>query len=255
MDNIKRDNSRIFYYTYPIHLDMIATLENTRHLTSNKATHMSNKVAIADDQQLFLKSLSMLVNTFDGFTVLSEANNGQDLINFLKSNKPLPDIILLDVNMPGMDGITAAETISKLYPEIKLVALSMNDEDNIILKMVRAGCCSYLLKDIHPIEFEKALNEIATKGFYNADAFNVNYRRILQMDKKLSDTNLSENETTFLQLACSELTYKQIAAQMHLAERTIDGYRESLFHKLKVQTRVGMVLEGMRLGLINKKSH
>jgi len=157
--------------------------------------------------------------------------------------------MLIDVNMPVMDGIATASWINQNFRSVKLVALSQNDGDKTIIGMIKAGCCAYLLKDTHPNELEKALNEIHTKGFYNADVSNINYRRLLQFEK---DTlNITDKEKIFLQYACSDLTYKQIAMQMNLSERTIDGYRESLFHKLKVQSRVGLALEAIRRELVS----
>jgi DNA-binding NarL/FixJ family response regulator len=126
----------------------------------------------------------------------------------------------------------------------------MNDSDKAIIAMIKAGCCAYLLKDTHPTELEKALNEINTKGYYNGDASNINYRRLLQAQKDEDELRLNENEKQFLQLACSDLTYKQIAAKMNKSERTIDGYREALFQKFKVQSRVGLVLEAIRRDLV-----
>jgi len=152
------------------------------------------------------------------------------------------------VNMPVMDGIATATWLNENYPEIKLVALSQNDGDKAIIDMLKAGCCAYLLKDTHPNELEKALNEIYEKGFYNADASNINFRRFLQLEKET--LNITEKEKKFLQLACSDMTYKQIASIMMLSERTIDGYRESLFQKFKVQSRVGLVLEALRRQLV-----
>jgi DNA-binding NarL/FixJ family response regulator len=131
------------------------------------------------------------------------------------------------------------------------VALSMKDDDTTIINMIRAGCCAYLLKDIHPNELEKALLEINKSGYYNADASNLNFRRLLKKKDEDEKLAITEKELAFLKLACSDLTYKQIADKMHLAERTIDGYRESLFNKLNVQSRVGMVLEALRRELIS----
>jgi len=136
------------------------------------------------------------------------------------------------------------------YAAVKLVALSMKDDDNTILTMLRAGCCAYLLKDIHPNELEKAILEIDKKGYYNADASNVNFRRLLLHAQKEEKLVLTDRERKFLQLACSDLTYKQIAGEMIVSERTVDGYRESLFQKLNVQSRVGMALEAIRKNLV-----
>jgi DNA-binding NarL/FixJ family response regulator len=147
-----------------------------------------------------------------------------------------------------MDGAKATEAVLKLYPTVKVVALSMKDNDATIIEMLKAGCCAYLLKDIHPTELEKALREIFTTGVYYNDASNVNYRRLLlQSEQKQT---LTDREREFLSLACSDLTYKAIAVKMNVTERTVDGYREILFNKLNVQSRTGMVLEGLRRQLV-----
>jgi DNA-binding NarL/FixJ family response regulator len=209
---------------------------------------MKISIGIVDDHQLFLKSLSLMLQSFNIYEVVIEANNGKDLQEKMSFLKKTPEIMLIDVNMPVMDGIATATWLNKNYRSTKLVALSQNDGDKTIIGMIKAGCCAYLLKDTHPNELEKALHEIYTKGFYNADVSNINYRRLLQFEKDL--LNINEKEKTFLQFACSDMTYKQIAAEMGLSERTIDGYRESLFHKLNVQSRVGLALEAIRRELV-----
>lgn len=209
---------------------------------------MKISIGIVDDHQLFLKSLSLMLQSFNNYDVVIEAANGKDLQEKMSDKKNVPEIMLIDVNMPVMDGIATATWVNQNYPSVKLVALSQNDGDKTIIGMIKAGCCAYLLKDTHPNELEKALHEIYTKGFYNADVSNINYRRLLQFEK--DSLNITDKEKIFLQYACSDMTYKQIAAKMNLSERTIDGYRESLFHKLKVQSRVGLALEAIRRELV-----
>ena len=212
---------------------------------------MNIKLGITDDHQLFLKSLSLLISSLKDFTIVVEAMNGKDLIEKLESKKIEPDIILLDVNMPVMDGVQTADYLRIHFPAVKTVALSMKDDDATIISMIRAGCCAYLLKDIHPDELDKALHEIHTKGYYNADAANINYRRLLQHQDKQNELHLSDKEKQFLQLACGDATYKQIASTMNVSERTVDGYRENLFRKLDVQSRTGMALEAIRRNLVS----
>ncbi|MGO4293505.1 response regulator [Chitinophaga sp. RAB17] len=209
---------------------------------------MNINIGIADDHQLFLKSLSLLISGFSGFQIVAEAMNGKEMLDKLAHLPAAPDILLLDVNMPVMDGAKTTEAVLKLYPTVKVVALSMKDNDATIIEMLKAGCCAYLLKDIHPTELEKALREIFTTGIYYNDASNVNYRRLLlQSEQKQT---LTDREREFLSLACSDLTYKAIAAKMNVTERTVDGYREILFNKLNVQSRTGMVLEALRRQLV-----
>ncbi|HEY0609270.1 MAG TPA: response regulator transcription factor, partial [Chitinophaga sp.] len=198
------------------------------------------------------KSLCTLINTFPSFLVVVDALNGEDLLQKLATLKELPDIILLDVNMPVMEGPEAAQRVAEKYPLIRTAALSVKDDDMTVISMIKGGCCAYLLKDIHPNELEKALLEIQEKGFYNGDAFNINYRRLIVAQQQVkTGPNITDKEKKFLQLACSDLTYKQIASKMNVSERTIDGYREVLFEKLNVQSRVGMVMEAIRKNYIS----
>jgi DNA-binding NarL/FixJ family response regulator len=211
---------------------------------------MKINIGIADDHTLFLKSLSTLINGIPGFQVVLEALNGEDLLAQLGPGKPVPDILLLDVTMPVLNGIRTSALIAKQYPSIRTVALSMKGDDTTIISMFRAGCCAFLLKDIHPDELEKALMEVHTRGYYNADSANLNHRRRVQKAEEHSVADLSPREKEFLTHACSDLTYKEIAALMFVSERTIDGYRDSLFQKLNVKSRVGMALEAIRSNMV-----
>ncbi|MFN8244887.1 MAG: response regulator transcription factor [Ferruginibacter sp.] len=207
-------------------------------------------IGIVDDHQLFSRSLGLMLESFNRYRVLVDAKNGRDLQQKMSALTAAPEMMLIDVNMPVMDGIATAAWLQQQYPAVKMVALSMNDDDKTIIGMIKAGCCAYLLKDTHPDELEKALDEIYQKGYYNADAVNVNYRRLLLAQQEQEQLVLTQREKDFLKLACSDLTYKQIAAEMFLAERTIDGYRETLFKKFNVQSRVGLALEAIRKGFV-----
>jgi DNA-binding NarL/FixJ family response regulator len=212
-------------------------------------TNMKIRVGIADDQQLFLKSLSLLINSFQKFVVVLEALNGEELIRQLESIDAPPDLLLIDVNMPVRGGAETTIEIQEKYPLVKSVALSMKDDDHSIIKMIRAGCCAYLVKDTNPEELEKALLEVHENGIYNGDAYNMNHRRLSKLSNS-QEIKLSQRELEFLKLSSTDLTYRQIAVKMNLAERTIDGYREALFEKLKVQSRVGMIVEAIKKELI-----
>lgn len=137
--------------------------------------------------------------------------------------------------MPVLDGPGTAMKIAQKYPLIKMVVLSMKDDEMTVIRMLKAGCCAYLLKDIHPDELERALHEISAKGYFNGDFFNINYRRLILKADESEALEINDREMEFVKLACSDLTYKQIASQMHFSERTIDGYRESLFQKFNLK--------------------
>ena len=205
-------------------------------------------IGIIDDHITFTQALSWMLESFGKYSVVVSAVNGIDLQRRLPAVTDLPNVVLVDVNMPEMGGIETAEWLHKNYPSIKMIALSMNDKETAIIGMITAGCCAYLLKDTPVKELETALDEVVEKGYYNADVSNTNFRRLLEYER--NQVKLAKNELRFLELACSELTYKEIAAKMFLSERTIDGYRENLFIKLNVKSRVGMVLESARRELV-----
>jgi DNA-binding NarL/FixJ family response regulator len=212
------------------------------------------KVALADDHILLRNGLAGLINGFDGYTVLFEANNGQDLMNTLDTNN-LPNLVLLDINMPVKDGFETALWLKQNHPDIKVLALSMYDNEPSIIKMLRNGAKGYLLKDTAPKEFKAALDAVMSKGFYYSEMVTGKLiHAVNNMDEpqqqKNSFSKLNEKETEFLKLACTEMTYKEIADKMFLSPRTIDGYRDALFEKLNVKTRVGLVMYAIKTGLV-----
>jgi len=211
-------------------------------------------VVLVDDHVLLRNGLANLIRSFGEYTVLFEANSGKDLIRQLKP-RYVPDIVLLDINMPEMDGFETALWIKRHYPEIRILALSMYDTDNSILRMLKNGVKGYILKDTEPAELKMALESVVHKGFYYSEMVT---GKLIHTINTLDEPeykgqhmfNLNERELEFLKLACSECTYKEIADQMYLSPRTIDGYRDSLFEKLNVKTRVGLVLYAIRNGIV-----
>lgn len=218
-------------------------------LTSNTTKHT---VAIADDHRLIAESLSYLINDSPEFRVILLANNGKLLLEALEKSGNLPDICILDINMPVLNGVETAREISNRFPDIKLLALSMNDDEASVIQMIRAGCRGYLLKDCTQAELHKALHEIFTKGFYYSDFVTGKLVHTIHKEEKAADPGirLTDREMEFIRYAASEMTYKEIALTMKLSERTIDGYREALFEKLQVKSRVGLVLYAIRAGWV-----
>lgn len=211
-------------------------------------------VALVDDHVLLRNGLASLVKSFGNFTVLFESNNGKHFIEQLIPGS-LPDIVLLDINMPEMDGYDTAQWLKKNHPEVKVLALSMYDNENSIIRMFKAGARGYILKDCDPLELKHALDSVVRKGFYYSEMVTGRLiHTISKLDEEESDINqlvhLNEREIEFLKLACTEMTYKEIADKMYLSPRTIDGYRDTLFEKLNAKTRVGLVMYAIRNGIV-----
>jgi len=157
--------------------------------------------------------------------------------------------------MPGMDGYATSMWLKRNHPEIKIVALSMCDTDNSVLRMMKNGVKGYILKDIGPSELKLALESVISNGSYYSDMVTGKLRQTIDtLDISEHRTrhvrNLNDRELEFLKLVCTECTYKEIAEQMYLSPRTIDGYRDTLFEKLNVKTRVGLVLYALRNGIV-----
>ena len=203
-------------------------------------------VVIVDDHTLLSQAIAVMVSTFDKFKVLYTCKNGKELTErFSESPKNIPDIVLMDINMPIMNGIETTDWISKNHVLVNVIALSVEDEEMTILKMLRVGAKGYLLKDVEKKILEYALIEIMTVGFYHSK----NVANILVKSLSLSkrdSTLIKENELIFMKFACTELTYKEIADKMFLSPKTIDGYRDSLFDKLGVRNRVGLVIYAIK---------
>ena len=205
------------------------------------------KLALVDDHKLFRKGLISLIEMVcNDCTILFEADNGLDLQKKLDKNN-LPDIVLMDVNMPGMDGFASVQWLRDNHPDVKVLVISMIEKDESVVRMLKLGVKGYLCKDVEPNELGEALKAVANKGVYYTDFITGKLVHSLQHNtadapKSPGIDQMNEREKEFLQLACSELTYNEIAGKMFLSPKTIDGYRNSLFEKLNVKSRVGLVM-------------
>lgn len=212
---------------------------------------MKHSIAIIDDHLLFAKSLKSLIDTFKDFEVTFQANNGKVFIEQLSKTSNLPEIALMDMNMPIMNGVETTSLLKKNFPSIKVLALSMDDNESSILKMIKNGAKGYLLKDIHPDILLEALHSVIKEGFYHTkDVTNSLINSLKTDSKNLDDIIFNERELTFLKYVSTEMTYKEIADVMHLSPKTIDGYREQLFKKLEVKNRVGLVVYCLKNGIV-----
>jgi two-component system, NarL family, invasion response regulator UvrY len=207
-------------------------------------------VALVDDHSMLRNGLASLVNDLDGYEVVLQSDDGLEFTNTIIQQKLSPDIVLLDVAMPHMDGFETAKWISTNLPLAKILVLSMFDDEKSIIKMIRNGAKGYILKDSEPQELEIALNDIVNKGYHYSDLVNGKLiHAVNKLDEELDQekqSKLTSREIEFLKLSCSEMTYKEIANIMYLSVRTIEGYRDNLFLKLNLKTRVGLVLYAIK---------
>lgn len=200
---------------------------------------MNYSVVVVDDHFLLSQAIGGLVQDFKNFRVLYLCKNGQELLEKLKDPKNIPDLVLMDIKMPILNGIETTEHLRKIYPNIKVLALSIEEDEFTILKMLRAGAKGYLMKDTKKEILEEALLQVIESGFY----YTTNVSQIL-MDslEKDIDTELKEKEIEFIKLACTNMNYKQISEAMCCSYKTVEGYRDSLYKKLGIKNRIGLVL-------------
>ena len=212
-------------------------------------------VALVDDHVLLRNGLANIIRNFKSHEILFEADNGKQCLAKLEAGL-LPSIVLMDINMPEMDGYSTALAIKSRFPQVRVLALSMYDSENSIIRMLRNGARGYILKDSDPTELQQALLDVQQKGYYHSEMIT---SRLIRLVNDLDNPdgpiqqqmiNLNEREIEFLKLSCTELTYKEIADRMGVSPRTVDGYRDGLFEKLPVKTRVGLVLYAIRSGLV-----
>ena len=209
------------------------------------------KIIIVDDHKLFAQGLSKLVDSIPEFEVVNIFHNGEQLTEKLASGMSLPDVILLDVKMPVMDGIATMKWLKKFQPKAKVLALSMEHDEKTIIQMIKSGAKGYLLKDIEPDNFKLAIHTILEQGYYYTDM--VTNIIINQLDNSETDKNLAlfkEKELEFIKKACEEKSYSQIADEMNLAYKTIDGYRQRVFEKMDVNSRIGLIIYAIKNNIV-----
>jgi len=209
-------------------------------------------IAIVDDHILIRYALAKHINTFSGYQVILEANNGKDFISQLNTRQ-LPALVLLDIHMPEMNGFETAIWISRHHPPIKIIVVSMVSDETAIIRMLRSGARGYLTKDAEPEELQLALQTVIDKGIYMNRLLythvmpTIYHNPPIQTDEGyLKEIALSKREKEFLQWLCTDKAYKEIAVAMCVSIRTVDGYRDSLFEKLQVASRIGLVTFAIR---------
>lgn len=214
---------------------------------------MKHKIVIADDHALVAQALSGLIHRMEDYEVMYEVENGLELTEMFRRNF-IPDVVLMDINMPEMDGYETTLWLKNNYPEVRVLALSMYDKEEAIIGMLRNGAKGYLLKGCRSSELKLALDSIMEKGFYYTEYITDKLLKSLnpaQVKNPILALGLSDREMEFVRLACTELTYTEIADKMCCSPRTVDGYREQAFQKLNVKTRVGIAVEAIKLGIVS----
>jgi len=212
------------------------------------------KIILADDHILLRDALASLINNFQGLSVSAVAANGFEVLNAIESGNK-PDIAILDLNMPGMDGYKTTQWLSKHHPDIKILILTMYDSEIALIRLLQDGVRGFLKKDIHPNELRNAILSVVEDGYYytgnTSNKLASLFRKNDQSKRRLEKAMLTETEIQFLHLASSDKTYKEIAMEMNLSTRVIDNYREGLFEKLDVKSRVGLAIYAIKNGIVN----
>ncbi len=210
---------------------------------------MKKTIAIVDDHILIAQALSNIISKFDNFEVIYVCENGLEFQKQLKLQR-IPDIVLLDISMPVMDGFETALWLREHYSKILIMTLSMQDDENSLIKMVKNGAKGYMLKNSYPTELEHALNNLVEKGSFFPDWASSKIFMSIGNDtfNASQKIKLSNREVEFLKYTVTEMTYKEIAEKMFCSPRTVENYRDSLFEKLELKTRVGLAVYAIKNG-------
>lgn len=208
---------------------------------------MKNTIVVVDDHILIAKALQTIISNFADFEVIYVCENGKELIERFQSPHQIPNIVLLDVSMPVMNGFETVCWLKEHHPEVKVMALSMQGEDKSLIKMVSNGAMGYLLKNAHPAELENALTKLTINGFFYPDwASKILFSSLNKSNEP--EIKISEREKEFLKYTVTELNYKEIADKMFCSPRTVESYRDNLCEKLELKTRVGLAVFAIKNG-------
>jgi DNA-binding NarL/FixJ family response regulator len=216
-------------------------------------TPSKKSLILADDHILLRDALVTLINNFDHFKVISVASNGAEVLDSINAGNK-PDIVILDLNMPVMDGYDTAHWLGQHHPEIKILILTMYDSDIALIRLLQEGVRGFLKKDIHPDELRYALEIVEEHGYYYANRTSGKIAALLKKNNGaqtgLQKNTLTDMEIEFLKFVSSDMTYKEIAMKLHLSTRVVDNYRETLFEKLGVRSRVGLAIYAIKNGIV-----
>ncbi len=221
---------------------------------SNKETNKNLiKIAFVDDHILIRDALAAIVEQYENMHVVLTARHGLELIEKIQKDY-LPDVLILDVAMPEMDGFATAKWLQDHYPQIRILVLTMYDTELTMIRLLKLGVKGFLKKDIHPGELRYSIETTMKNGYYYSGMAT---NKLVNLLKKggsniplINNINLTDNEMVFLTLVSTDMTYKEIALKMKISPRTIENYRDSLFSKLNVKSRVSLAMYAIRNGIV-----
>ena len=213
---------------------------------------MKGKIALVDDHVLLRNGLANLLKDLD-YEVVFQADNGKHFIDLLQTHEP-PQLVLMDINMPLMNGYETTLWLKQNHPSIHVLVLSMLDDEDSVIRMIRSGAKGYVLKDCEPDELKTAIYSILHKGFYHSEMVSGKLLHAISQSDKDNDhpghVRLTEKELEFLKWVCTELSYKEIADKMNISPRTVDTHRDNLQEKLGCKGRVSLVLWAIKNGVV-----
>lgn len=214
------------------------------------------RLAIADDEALFRKGMISLLQDEQDMEVVLEATDGEDLLQLLRQAENLPEVLLLDLNMPRLNGIEAAKIIREAYPDLKIVVLSTYFSPTFVLNMIEIGAAAYLPKNTDPVEMRKTILDVMAHGFsYSREVLEVIHQNMQQKARPRMQTPfgvaLTSREMEILQLICEEYTTAEIAEKLYISPRTVDGHRNNLLEKLGCKNVAGLVVYAMQHELVH----
>ncbi|WP_118973995.1 response regulator transcription factor [Taibaiella koreensis] len=204
-------------------------------------------IAIADDHTIMRNGLAELIKTMGAYEVVLQAHNGRELLELLQTTTIVPDICILDINMPELNGYETTAQLKQHYPSIKVMALSMFDNEFSIVRMLRSGAKGFLHKGADPDELSNALQTLHTEGYFHTELMLINS---LRKSNNWQTINITDRETEFLRYCCSDLSYKEIADLMKVSLHTVHGYRDALFLKLRLKSRTALAIYALRTGVV-----
>jgi DNA-binding NarL/FixJ family response regulator len=214
-------------------------------MIQNITSPMQIQVVLADDHDLVRSGIKALLATVEGVRVIAEARNGTELLALLDSVKP--DVVMTDISMPGMDGITAIAEIHTRHPEVRVIVLSMYDTVDFVKRAVANGACGYLMKDAPPFELEQALRSVMATGSYFSAAV---AQRLLQPSEPTVDDELTQRQVEILTLIAQGKSAKEIAFELGLSPKTVDVHRARIMERLRLNDIASLTRYAVRKGLV-----